>query len=277
MTTITGECIDKINGKEIVIHPFKSMCSTGGGYDLNIGYWVLGNDNGKNNYKISEQGNYGEPDRTIVIPPGGVLAILAKEYVSLGNNYMGTIHSKARHSLRGIILNCTTVDPNWEGRMTFILRNSSAIPVEIQSSTTFATLLIHKTNNIVSGKPQFPQDAILAEIARWSGDKSLLQDFLQGQTISRETNESILSDQNEFIKRKQLVEIYSHNRVKCIFDHYSFVKPLICILIPIVVIALLYGVFGPMTKEVSGTLTAITAILTLVLSFILFIGRNKKE
>ncbi|MGC0120002.1 dCTP deaminase domain-containing protein [Pseudoalteromonas piscicida] len=277
MTTITGECINKVNGKEIVIHPFNVMCSTGGGYDLNIGYWVLGKDNGKNNYKISDQGHYGELDKTIVVPPGGVLAILAKEYVSLGSNYMGTIHSKARHSLRGIILNCTTVDPNWEGRMTFILRNSSVVPVEIQSSTTFATLLIHKTKNIITGKPQFPQDAILSEIAPWSGDKTLLQDFLQGQTNSRETNESIILDQNEFIKMKELVAIYSHNRIKCFLDCYLFVKPLITIFICVFVVALLYGQFGPMEKEVSGTLSAITAIFTLVLSYILFLGRDKKE
>ena len=68
-----------------------------------------------------------------------------REWVWLSGRLCGTLHFRGSLSIKGLVLNSTTVDPGWNGRMTFAIQNTSQFPVDLDMSDRFVTLVLHKT------------------------------------------------------------------------------------------------------------------------------------
>jgi deoxycytidine triphosphate deaminase len=96
--------------KSFVIAPFKTRQVTPLGYDLRVGLVVVLDDNGKALQKAPSR-RLGED--TIKIPAGGSAFIVTLERVCLSGKVLGTVHARARLSLRGLMMNSVTVDPNF--------------------------------------------------------------------------------------------------------------------------------------------------------------------
>jgi len=183
----------------LAIHPFKSECVTGGGYDLSIGYWIVGEyDETISRVRIISQGSSDNEESEIEIPSFGYLAVIAKEYVYLGDQYVGTVHAKAGLASRGLFLNSTTVDPKWSGRMTFHLRNISNRPMRVSSHTSFATMLLHEIRPSYSDHPLFPQDALTRVVQDWEGEKSNAERYLRCESENEALQQTLKDRKSKF-------------------------------------------------------------------------------
>lgn len=127
------------NGVDFVITPWNPNLVTPVGYDLTIGVaaTIFGNK-----LKFSMSGAEVSPV-TLNIPGNGKLLILSKESVWLSERVLGTLHSRGSLSAKGLLLNSTTVDPNWQGPMTFLLHNVSDAEVVLDATKPFVTLVLH--------------------------------------------------------------------------------------------------------------------------------------
>ena len=83
---IIGKKIIDIVDKHIAIEPFERDNCRGGGYDLSVGYWVLGEPDHNGKFKVVSQGHTDvESHPVIEIPSQGCLAVLTKEYICVGD------------------------------------------------------------------------------------------------------------------------------------------------------------------------------------------------
>lgn len=144
MSVYTAVSLSLHNGHHFVIHPFDEACVSPLGYDLRIGFCLL-----------IDGGRAYEPPRgsEIVIPPGGSAFIITREHVWLSNRVVGTIHARGSLAARGLVLNSTTVDPNWDGQMTMLIHNLSPMGLTLARGDRFATLILHDTRHPTDATP----------------------------------------------------------------------------------------------------------------------------
>ena len=94
------------------------------GYDLRIGAA----------YSPREFNNTHFEDGTeFMLLPGHSLQILCKEFIWLSPFIIASIHSRGSFAAKGLILNSTTIDPNWSGPMALALYNASSTPYIVKS------------------------------------------------------------------------------------------------------------------------------------------------
>lgn len=139
MAAHTDKDIHAGQGVDFVITPWNPKLVTPVGYDLTIG--VAATITG-NRLTFSMSGKEEAPV-TLTIPGHGKLLILSKESVWLSERILGTLHSRGSLSAMGLLINSTTVDPNWQGPMTFLLHNVSDTAVTVDTTKPFVTLVLH--------------------------------------------------------------------------------------------------------------------------------------
>src|SRR6185436_7312290 len=122
-------------GRLVVIHPLSEHCITPLGYDLRIGFAASLNSSGRSETTRDK----------ILIPALTSTFVVSKEHVWLSGGLIGTLHSRGSLAAKGLILNSTTIDPNWSGQLTFLIFNSSDKDVVLDLEETFVTLILHKT------------------------------------------------------------------------------------------------------------------------------------
>jgi dCTP deaminase len=122
--------------KRIVIHPLDESCITPVGYDLRIGF--------AHNLIDSTLNNSTTKDHFWLTPKASTF-IMSMEHVWLSGDLIGSLHPRGTLASKGLIISSTTVDPNWQGQLTFLLFNSSDFPVEVAIGETFITLMLHST------------------------------------------------------------------------------------------------------------------------------------
>ena len=135
-----------LHGRQFVIFPCDPNLFTPVGYDLRIGHQiVLPNNPKKEGSKevnlpvICNTGDGGD----FIFPPHSTSIVVTKERVWLSRHLMGTIHGRGSLALRGLFINATTVDPNWDGKMFMRVFNSSPREERISSDDAFCTLVLH--------------------------------------------------------------------------------------------------------------------------------------
>ena len=93
------------------------------GYNLRVGYGIILNK------KIPEQINKEKIEKFqkegIMLVPGQRAVIVTKEALIFDNNVCGTIQSKGKISRKGILVQNTTIDPNYFGPIVISIYNAS--------------------------------------------------------------------------------------------------------------------------------------------------------
>jgi deoxycytidine triphosphate deaminase len=150
MSILSDIDIEKLLKKDIVIYPYGEECISPIGYDLRIGYAInLADDNSSKISFLSLETN-----KTIEVPAKTSTLIITKEYIYLSKKIAGTLHARGSLAARGIFINSTTVDPNWNGQLTFLIYNNNDKSIELDIESRFVTLICHKVNTPTLKMPQ---------------------------------------------------------------------------------------------------------------------------
>jgi deoxycytidine triphosphate deaminase len=128
--------------KLLVVHPCNIDDMTGVGYDLNIGYYIQINRRESKGEIVKCFEAKNDSTGNISLSPDHFVVIVTKEFVYLSCRVAATFHSKSRLAAQGLFLNSTTVDPNWNGRLIFLLYNASNTPVDISLNESFVTMVV---------------------------------------------------------------------------------------------------------------------------------------
>jgi deoxycytidine triphosphate deaminase len=143
MSIYTSASLSIHNGHHFVIHPYDEACASPLGYDLRIGLCVL----------IDGDRAY-EPDgNKIEIPSKCSAFIITKEHVWLSDRVVGTIHARGSLAAKGLMLNSTTVDPNWRGQMTMLIHNLNSKPLILEKDERFSTMILHGVMHSTAATP----------------------------------------------------------------------------------------------------------------------------
>ncbi len=128
---------------DFVISPFDSKRITPLGYDLSADHALLITFGGQATIVTS---------KALEMPAWSMAVLIAKEYLWLSGRVVGILHSRGSLSARGLVLNSTTVDPQWSGRMIFCIHNASPFPVDLNLADPVITLVI----NPINSEPRHP-------------------------------------------------------------------------------------------------------------------------
>lgn len=135
MSALSNVDIKRELDKNIVIEEFSESSLTPLGYDLRIGAII---------YKEGDkQILYMNDTDEFEIPSNSSVRIISKEFLWISEKILATIHSRGSFSAKGLILNSTTVDPNWSGCMAFSLFNFSNQPIKIKVGDKFSTVIFY--------------------------------------------------------------------------------------------------------------------------------------
>jgi deoxycytidine triphosphate deaminase len=136
MSSYSNKDIEKtVNRRDIVIVPINKNSITPLGYDISIGE-IITLSSASGDKILKEGGN-------IKIPPKSLNIVVAKEFIWLSKNVIGTLHARGTLAAKGILTNSTNVDPNFGGQMIMSLYNSSDRTVILNEEDSFITLIFH--------------------------------------------------------------------------------------------------------------------------------------
>ncbi len=141
MSIFTESSFEQLMGRLIAIHPLRRESITGVGYDLTIGFYIKVNPRTR---KVldARQTTTGGGMPGITMETGTYLIVISREFVCLSSRVAATFHSKSQLAAQAIFLNSTSGDPNWSGRLIFLLYNASGGDVELETDGTFTTMVV---------------------------------------------------------------------------------------------------------------------------------------
>jgi deoxycytidine triphosphate deaminase len=136
MSSYSNKDIERtVNQKDIVIVPLNESSITPLGYDIAVGE-IITLSSASGDKIVKEEGK-------IKIPPKSLNLVVAKEFIWLSKNVIGTLHARGTLAAKGIFTNSTNVDPNFAGQMIMSLYNSSDKIVILDEEDSFITLIFH--------------------------------------------------------------------------------------------------------------------------------------
>lgn len=135
------------NGKDFVIYPFEEKFTKGASYDLSLKEIVCISDDDDTKKLIDEIANANNKENTnnsfVILPYQRYLAV-TKEHVWLSKFLVGTLHARATLAAKGLIINSTKIDPNFQGQLLISVFNASNDFVYLKKEEPFLTLILHK-------------------------------------------------------------------------------------------------------------------------------------
>ncbi|HEV8241483.1 MAG TPA: hypothetical protein VGS57_19120 [Thermoanaerobaculia bacterium] len=140
------------------------------GYDLTIGYCLKVNRR-RGRIEKAWEVNPADPE-LISLEPDTYLVVVTREFVYLSSRVAATFHSKSSLAAQAIFLNSTTADPNWEGRLIFLLYNASGADAELESNKTCATMVVHNVERRSQAFPTNPRVVLTRYVGQFAGDAS---------------------------------------------------------------------------------------------------------
>lgn len=170
MSALTDYEIRVALGRDIVIHPLVEQHITATGYDISLGVGTVLLATGS--WKMAEEI---DGVSVLTIPKRTSAVLVTAEQIWLSNNIIGTIHSRGTLSARGLVLNSTTVDPNWTGALVLRIFNMTDNDLGIRLGERIATLMFHRattgTRSVAASAPRamlpvfVPHDAARAALS----------------------------------------------------------------------------------------------------------------
>jgi len=270
MAILTDSSIDKFLDKKFVIHPFdKKNCLTPLGYDLRIGYAIA----------LNEEIVKCHDNEKVIIPAMSSMFIVSKEHVWLSGKVVGTLHSIGGLAAHGLLINSTTIDPNWSGQLTCLITNPTKHAIELDINSKFITMILHEATEYTNNTPQTAPIIVAKKYGNIYGEEfsnSLLT------YITSDANSKTKEIFNEKIKKAQLKYNLRNHLIEKIVNYISILPNwirliLITILIVITIFLLLLIPFWNKITAIIGvpTLTldsqTFIAVIAVIVTLIVFI------
>ena len=156
--------------RRVVIEPFDEEGScTPAGYDLRVGFAIVTDSDEmlETSYRLDyeayqkikderKQASDGADLPKLKVHAGKSVAIITKERIYLTGRVLGTVFSKASITARGLGMNSFTVDPTFEGRLSFRMKNETLEIVEITLDEKIATLVLETVDTETQALGQTP-------------------------------------------------------------------------------------------------------------------------
>lgn len=73
-----------------------------------------------------------------VIPPGGLVLCRSYEYFRIPRSVLGIVLGKSTYARCGLLVNCTPLEPEWEGHITIELSNVSRHAIRVYANEGIA-------------------------------------------------------------------------------------------------------------------------------------------
>lgn len=170
MGILTETSMKHYKDRLFAIHPHIPEAMTGVGYDFHIGYYATVVQGQPTAPKQVMHPDVSQNDALVLAPNASVL-IVSYEHTCLSNRLAGTLHMRSKYAAKGLFLNSTTVDPNWAGRLVFIMHNASTLHVKIGLAEHFCTIVFHETRHRSERKPSGTTE-IVYSYAPWLKNNS---------------------------------------------------------------------------------------------------------
>lgn len=154
MSSFSDVDISRHHGKDFVVHPFDAENGvTPVGYDLGVGLAVLLRREDPNE-PIEYLSEFIPDKSTLLIPPNCSVFIVTGENIWLSPRVLATLHARGSYAAKGLFVNSTTVDPNWKGRLTILVRNISDSSITITAGEKFLTMVFHGVQTPTKAQPE---------------------------------------------------------------------------------------------------------------------------
>ena len=183
MPIFTERSFRDLLDKLLVIYPLREECITGVGYDLTVGLYVKINPWLKKIEELREIGDGYNEVGPLTLEPNTYLVAISREMVYLSSRVAATFHSKSSHAAQAIFMNSTTGDPDWRGRLIFLLYNASGVKAEMDVGATFATMVVHTVERRSKVSPKDPGRVLTRYLHGFTGEIGPALDYVMRDRI----------------------------------------------------------------------------------------------
>lgn len=180
MVALSDADIKTALGRDIVIDPLAEEQISALGIDLTIGAAAVVGARGRS--AMSRRGSDGDSADRLEIPPRASAIVVARERVWISHRLIGTLHSRGSLSGRGLVLNSTTVDPNWRGPMVFRLFNPTDVQIQLPFGERFVTLILHSAKTPTRASSKSEPITMLQELVPDASDRARLTDYIASES-----------------------------------------------------------------------------------------------
>ncbi len=111
------------------------------------------------------------PGSPITIPGNSFTLAESFEYVKIPRDILAICVGKSTYARCGIIVNVTPLEPEWEGRITIEISNTSSCPAKVYSNEGIMQVVFHKADRVCetsyadrSGKYQNQTGIVLPKV-----------------------------------------------------------------------------------------------------------------
>jgi dCTP deaminase len=84
----------------------------------------------------------------VLIPPNSFALCETVEYVSIPRDCLAICVGKSTYARCGIIVNVTPIEPEWRGKITLEISNTTPLPAKIYANEGIAQLLFFQANRV---------------------------------------------------------------------------------------------------------------------------------
>ncbi|MCS7033309.1 MAG: dCTP deaminase [Phycisphaerae bacterium] len=84
----------------------------------------------------------------VIIPPNSFALAETVEYVSMPRDCLAICVGKSTYARCGIIVNVTPIEPEWRGRITLEISNTTPLPAKIYANEGIAQLVFLKADRV---------------------------------------------------------------------------------------------------------------------------------
>jgi dCTP deaminase len=86
----------------------------------------------------------------VLIPPNSFALCETMEFVTMPRDYLAICVGKSTYARCGIIVNVTPIEPEWRGRITLEISNTTPLPAKIYANEGIAQLIFLKGERVCS-------------------------------------------------------------------------------------------------------------------------------
>ncbi len=89
-----------------------------------------------------------QSETAIVLPPQTFVMAMSLEYFRMPRDVLGLCTGKSTYARMGVLVNITPLEPEWEGRLTFSIANTTNVPVQVYPNEGIAQLVFLKAEDV---------------------------------------------------------------------------------------------------------------------------------
>ncbi len=89
-----------------------------------------------------------KPHEAVIIPPNSFALAESHEYMKIPRDIMAVCVGKSTYARCGIIVNVTPLEPEWEGRITIEISNTTPLPAKVYAMEGIMQVMFHKADRV---------------------------------------------------------------------------------------------------------------------------------